>query len=861
MENQNDIAKLRELILKSMIILPFADAIRPAKRKSPQTYIFHSISVGTLSYTICEKIAEVDKEGIKNLENIYGHDYRELCYFGGFFHDWMKLYSTMEEGSFKFLPDAKERARELAKKTGIPNAEKIVDHIYTFAEGPLSNNVELPLWVSVKLADMLMISDISSVSDIYKFAESPNYIDALKALRSYGLDLHYISASPRLFTILASEDIIKGINGTPLITYKDGFVYISKTDSPPLPLSKILGIFESRFKSVDIKTVADQIEKCINNKEEEWNELNNGNFSVLYSEKSGEKKPKQLNAFLPTKICTPFEDVVGSLSPQDRITVAEMVIEKLRDKIPYGIITYFTEKFSRQDDDYIKDKLNIKDKFPKYLEEIKPENIQNIIDQILSAIRDKYSKVGSSLTIASFVKKSFSGYINDDIDLGKIPPKNYCVVCGTPIYDEVVNFKQFSSLLGGKTEIWIPRETGLEEIDRVRDSWAICPICNYEAMQLSREFSPPFVLVSFYPGVPILLLEALYTISDSLDKESSKDEEKKNLHSLVMSKDSTYRDVFINSYYKIRSFSKNIKADYLGGKVIIPAVDITNKKSTRLDKSVLNDILSLIPYVSAIYLFSPIIISASIYDFPITTNTFEISSEINYLWTKVGTTNYDPNLVTLLLLLAYNAKYSALKNVYRNRDEFDNVLNSMINDMDMFASVSRSLSVIAFGIAVNEARVEDETRFVKNIMFFIPFLDFAFSRVDKMGESFSKSLNVIAKVLADTVKDEKVSKHQVVGFLRDGIDMFFKSYMLDKDDRISIAANTALNTLSNNFNIRDEDAKRLFPNLRNIFSNLYDIETSSDRSLAISISTALVNWLYLLYLYKKSGEEGVEENE
>ncbi|QIW22847.1 CRISPR-associated protein [Sulfolobus sp. S-194] len=858
-KEEQRIEELQKLILKSMEILPFTDAIKPAKVASPQTYVYHSISVGTLSYTICEKIAEVDSEGLKNLENIYGYDYRELCYFGGFFHDWMKLYSTKEEKSFKFLPDAREKARELAKKTGIPNAEKLVDHVYTFAEGPLSNNLELPLWLSVKLADMLMISEINSVSDVYKFAESPNYIDAIRALRNYGLDLHYISASPRLFTILASEDIMKSVNGTPLITYKDGFVYISGTDSSPLPLSKIREIFESRFRSVDIKNIADQIERCISNKEEEWNKLNSGDFSVLYNEKSGEKKPKQLNAFLPTKVCTPFEDVVGNLSPQDRIAVAEMIIGKLRDKIPYGVITYFTEKFSRYDEDYIKSKLDIKDKFPKYLEGIKLEDTQKLIDQILNAIREKYSKVGANLTIASFVKKSFNGYINDDIDLEKIPPKNYCVVCGIPIYDEVVNFKQFSTLLGGKTEIWIPRETGLDEIDRVRDNWAICPICNYEALQLKGDFAPPFILVSFYPGVPILLLEALSTITSALNSQSG-DEEKKSLQSLVISKHSTYYNVFIHSLYKIQTFSKSVKADYLGGKVIIPATEITSKKSTRLDKNTLNDILYYIPYVSSVYLFSPIIISASIYDFPITTNTFEISSEINYLWTRVGKTTEEdnPNYITLLLLLAYNAKYTALRNTYKNRDEFENVLNSMINDMDMFASVSRSLSVIALGIAVNEARSEDESKLIRNIKFFIPFLDFAFSGVDKMGESFSKSLNAIAKVLVDAVKDQKVSKHQIVGFLRDGIDMFFKSYMLDKDDRISIAANTALNTLSNNFNITDEDSKNLFYNLKNVFSNLYEIESTSDRSLAISISTALVNWLYLLYLYRKSGEE---ENE
>jgi hypothetical protein len=48
---------------------------------------------------------------------------------------------------------------------GLP--EEFLYGIPTMAEGHLPDNLHMPVWVSIKLADMLLISDIGSVKDVF----------------------------------------------------------------------------------------------------------------------------------------------------------------------------------------------------------------------------------------------------------------------------------------------------------------------------------------------------------------------------------------------------------------------------------------------------------------------------------------------------------------------------------------------------------------------------------------------------------------------------------------------------------------------------------------------------------------------
>jgi len=844
------LGKLKDLVEESLKMLSFSDAVKNAKVKSPQSYVFHSVSVGTLTLALCEEIAKDKENGgedaMKVLGNIYKTDYMRLCYYAGFFHDWIKLYSVIEEGRFKIPIEARQKARELAKLSGIPNSDLLIDHIANFAEGHLPNNVEMPLWASVKVADMLMVSDIYSVSDVFKLAESLNYRDAIKTLNAYNIYLSYIKSSPRLFTLLASEDIIKLIDGRPLVSYRDGLVYLSK-GKKLIKLSTIFKVFHDKFHaSEDISNYISEIERCINSKKDEWEELNLGKFKeVLYTQ---EGKGRQVNALLPSKICKPFEDIVGRLKASDKIEVAKKIIEKLGKEIPYGVLAYFVEKFSPKDEEYIRRYLGIKEKFPHYLERIK--DVEPYLYKIIQALKDRYSSSElQDYTLLAFVKKSFTGDVTDDLPWIREKPKNYCIVCGMPIYDLPVRFVQYSTLLKGKTEIWIPRETGLEEVDNLRDYWAICPICHYEAEQMAGEFSPPYVLVSFYPGIPTDLLYLL-SFDYSLIKFNYVD----------VIRNENFYNIYKNSGGDLKlkratvggseMLKMEVRPDYLGSKVVLPIAKVLQieKTSTRLTKTELNQILAYAPFISISYLVSPLFISSSIYDFPLMSSNIEIFSDINYTWLK-GDESHIDNYTKMLLLLAYTAKYEALKKMSKKKDELENNLNSMINDMDLFASVDKSLAVIATGMAV------EEDVFFNSIKPFVPFFNFAFRKVSQMGESFSKSLNSLAEILKEAIKG-KPSKHDVVGFLRDGIDIFFRSSLLEREDRINIAASTALNTLSIKYNLSEVQTKIAFSKLKEIFSNLYDIEKNSDRSLAISISTALVNWLYVLYLYKVSGEKG-----
>jgi len=852
---------LKCLINESLSMLKFSEAINNAKKKSPQSYVYHTVSVGTLSLGICEEIVKDiengGKDAIEVLKDIYKTDYRRLCYYSGFFHDWTKLYSEEEKGFFKISAEAKQKAKELAKQTKIPNSDFLIDHIANFAEGHLPNNVEASLWASVKVADMLMISDIYSVSDVFKHAESLNYREAIKVLNAYNLYLSYIKSSPRLFTLLISENIIRKIEGKSLISYRDGIVYLSR-GKKPVSLASIYDIYyETLHASAEIDSYVEEIKRCINNKREEWESLNLGKFKeVIYDE---EGKGRQVNALLPSAICNYFEDIVIRLSPLDKIKVAEKLIEQLGDEIPYGIIAYFVEKFSRKkkDEDYVKKYLGIRDKFPLYLEQI--NDVKVYLEKIIKALQERYgTSAGEDYTLKAFVKKNFSGDIVDDLSAIDVKPKNYCTVCGMPIYGSATSFVLYSDLLGGKAEIWIPREKGLEKIDSIRDDWAVCPICHYEAEQMKGQFVPPYIIVSFYPGIPTDLLSLLrfdYSLIDSNQVYADVKEDKSFLE--VYSKSGGYIEPksVAGKGSKISLISE-IKPDYLGSKVVIPIQKVmpTEKMlSTRLTKNELNHILYYAPFISISYLASPLFISSNIYDFPLATRNIEIFSDINYSWIKIDEKRAE-NYVKILLLLAYSAKYNALKNTFKRKDDMENNLNSMVNDMDLFSSVDKSLGIIATGMAV------EEKVFFTRIKPFVRFLNFALEEVGSMGETFSRSLTSLTKILKEATKDEKPSKHDVVGFLRDGIDMFFKSSLLEKDDRINIASSSALNTLTTKYSLNDAQMKIAFSKLKDIFSQLYDVEEKSDRSLAISISTALVNWLYVLYLYYKESASG-EENE
>jgi hypothetical protein len=249
------------------------------------------------------------------------------------------------------------------------------------------------------------------------------------------------------------------------------------------------------------------IEKCITNKEDLFQ--GNGNrreSGVIYDE---EGNIRQLNALLPSKVCKPFEDVVGNLDNNSKLEVAKRVINDLRTEVPFGVLMYFVHKFSKNDEDYIKNGLGITGKSLSYLENVK--NVQEMIDKILALLEKRYQATqGVDKTLLFYVKRSFSGEVLDDLPSANETPKDYCVVCGMPIYsDNPVRFVQYASELKGKAEIWIPREKGLEEIDRVRDSWKVCPICIYEANLMKDRVEPPYFIVTFYPGIPIDLLNVI----------------------------------------------------------------------------------------------------------------------------------------------------------------------------------------------------------------------------------------------------------------------------------------------------------------------------------------------------------------
>ena len=832
MGDQTD-EKLISLVRESLDSISLRQGVKEAKVKSPQSYAFHTLSVATLSLDICRAIyssSDLGKSQLEKLSENYNLPFEELCFYGGFLHDWNKL-----EGN-------EEAAKDIIKKLGLP--EEFLYGIPTMAEGHLPDNLHMPVWVSIKLADMLLISDIGSVKDVFYFANSDAYKNAVEALKNYNLELNYISSTFRLFTLIASKDLLDKIFSKeagyfPLMSYSDGLVFLCGKNSQQILLSKVLDLLNKEIFSSSSQGIEDKvndIKKCITNKEDLFRQMNIDVKSVIYDK---EGKVRQLNAFLPSKVCKPFEDVVGNLDNKSKIEVAKRIIEELRGDVPFGVLVYFVNKFSKGDEDYIRRGLGIKEKSLTYLENI--IDVQEKIDKILELTEKKYPATqGVDKTLLYYIKHSFSGNVLDDLPSAVESPKDYCVVCGMPMYsDNPVRFVQYASELRGKAEIWIPREKGLEEIDRVRDDWKVCPICIYEANLMRDRITPPYFIVTFYPGIPISLLNIIdFDFSQGIR--------------YYVDEGGTYLNAFEELGGKLMPYTKKALPAYFSSKVIIKASEVTNfNLSTRLSKSDINKLLPYTPMLSIIFLTSPVLISSDIHEIPIIHERIvSITSTYNYNFMK----SLDSNLTTLYSIFAYSAKYDAMKKICRS--DLDNCLGYLTEESDLYSSVDPALGVLSIGMGVGTP-IENDEKFFSTFLPISGFLLKVAGMVSKMGESIKSSIFSIAYVLKDIIKSQKVSKYDVTGFLRDGIDMFFKtsSVVKDKEDRIGISVSASISSLENKYSLDDSHRAQVYSALQNIFDTLYRIEEEADRSLAISIANTLSNWLYIAYKLVSQGDK------
>jgi CRISPR-associated protein Csc3 len=842
--------RLISLVKKSLNSITLRQGVKEAKYKSPQSYAFHSLSVGTLALDICRAVhssSELGRSQLEKLSEIYKLPYEELCFYGGFLHDWNKL-----EGG-------EDAAKEIAKKLDLP--EEFLSSFPTMAEGSLPDNLHTPTWVSIKLADMLMISDIRSAKDVLYYASSDAYKNAVESLRNYDLELGYVSSTFRLFTLVASKDLLdkmfpKDAGYFPLISYSDGLVFLRRKNAQRIALSKVLEVLNKEVFSssqIMIEKKAEKIKYCITKKEDLFREMKNNVKQVIYDEQGNIRQPSELiNTLFPSKVCKPFEDVVGNLDNKSKLEVAKRVINELREKVPFGVLMYFVHKFSKNDDDYIRKGLGITGTSLSYLENIK--NVQETIDKVLALLEKRYQATqGVDETLLYYVKHSFGGEVLDDLPSPKKMPKDYCVVCGMPIYsDNPVRFVQYAEELGGRSEIWIPREKGLKEIDRVRDSWKVCPICIYEANLMKDEVKPPYFIVTFYPGVPIDLVNII-------DFDFSAFAFGEEIEYRVDEKDSYLKDSYLEAFEKLGGrlapSEEKVMPAYFSSKVIIKAKDVENKfkLSTRLTKSELNKLLPYAPMFSIIFLTSPVSISSNIYEIPIIHEKIvSITSTYNYNFLKT----LNSNLTTLYSIFAYSAKYNVMRKICKSESDLDKCLGDLTAEMDLYSSIDPALGVLSIGMGVGTP-IDKEERFFKIFLPIAKFLLQVAGMVSEMGENISSSISSIANVLREVIKSQKVSKYDVTGFLREGIDVFFRtsSVVKDKEDRIGISVNASIASLENKYSLDDSQRARVYSALQNIFEALHRIEEQADRSLAISIANTLSNWLYIAYKSVSQGDK------
>lgn len=329
-EKDTTIMEYNDLVKTALSSITFKEGVREAKVRSPQSFAFHTISVGTIAYEICRTIYEMSDTGKTTLDTLsktYSIPWEQLCFFGGFIHDWNKLpgedesVQNKEDRMAKKEEEARAIITRIAELTKNPNIKPdlFIRRIALTAEGPLPDTLHLPLWIAVKLGDMLMISDIRSVNDVYYFMNSPSYLQAINALKSvYGIELRTLSSSPRLFTLIASKRLVEQLKSeaVPLISYTDGLVYLSRVNSQPIFLSKVYNVMEEIMygsgSEDNLNNVKENLNKCLQKNIDIFKEL-----ELKPEVIDDEERVKQIpNSIFPSKICKPFEDLVGLLKPE-----------------------------------------------------------------------------------------------------------------------------------------------------------------------------------------------------------------------------------------------------------------------------------------------------------------------------------------------------------------------------------------------------------------------------------------------------------------------------------------------------------------------------------------------------------------
>jgi CRISPR-associated protein Csc3 len=317
--------------------------------------------------------------------------------------------------------------------------------------------------------------------------------------------------------------------------------------------------------------------------------------------------------------------------------------------------------------------------------------------------------------------------------------------------------------------------------------------------------------------------------------------------------DETYLEAFEGMGGKLSPYIKKAVPAYFSSKVIIKASEVTNLRlSTRLSKSALNRLLPYAPMLSIIFLTSPVSISSEVHEIPIThEKVISLTSTYNYNFMK----SLGSNLATLYSLLAYSAKYYAISKVC-GKSDLDNCLSYLTEESDLYSSVDPALGVLSIGMGVGTPLGNDE-RFFSSFLPVSGFLLKVAGMVSEMGGTIRSSIFSMAYALKDIIKSQKVSKYDVTGFLRDGIDVFFKtsSVVKDREDRVGISVNAAISSLENKYPLDDPHRIQVYSALQKLFDTLYEIEEEADRSLAISIANTFSNWLYIAYKLVSQGDK------
>jgi len=650
-------------LLRSMDI-SLAEALHPAKYRTPQTFLSHSLNVAVASRDICRAVSEWASEEyrwiIEDLERKFKLELGDICFAAGFLHDWNKIFV---EGIGQNPSAQRERALELARsllntmRPGQRASDTEVELLLSIArsaESSTPGHRELVVTAAVRLADAMFVSDIETPADVLSLIErDERYRSALEHLRAVAnLDMGYVVFRQRLILSVISKKVVELLENRgfiPIAIYASGVLVIfNRATAKPIDIDWLVeelgkGI-EALIREETAASLPSDLRRCIENIAEGVEEYLELRSEGQPKRSSGEDKVAALllerpekaivNAVFPPRICRMLSDYRYLVENRGALeeAIKNYIEESGRLSIARAaaLTAYIVCRASKSDEDRRELAKRVLGRevggFPDclysavdYITERREEIVKDP-GAFVRAIADAVTQVLSVPPTSAIYLSRYAVQGSDSVLIQKGTKVKgakaifYCSVCGEPILSEE-EFQQqrlrtYADSLEGKVEYWHPHEPALERLDDHVGNRAVCRLCTAESQIYRRWLAPPILAVHFIPGTAYGLADLWYrlyyrALSTVITRKDSELITKIAEASRVLEggKLGEFLDILgVDSEETTEESggTETIFFDYTGAKIIMPASRLAGGVSTRVDRQALEEVLVRVPLIAMI---------------------------------------------------------------------------------------------------------------------------------------------------------------------------------------------------------------------------------------------------------------------